>query len=915
MARHIRLRSIWSITYRSLQLLLILHCITCRGETLDEEQVHFTLDSEPITGNDEHHDFAPASFTKTELEFYRQKVKGFFNFALDKYLERGYPYDEIRPLSCVPKTRNFDNSNDLVTNDVLGNFTTTLIDSLTTVAIIGDRERMKELVDLVVSTYDNFAIDSVVQVFETTIRVVGGLMSTHLYITDPRKKVYLGDEYDGESLLRLARDMADRLLPAYMTKTGLPVPRVNLLTKFYGLTTELVNENNAAGMASPMFEFTMLSYLTGDQKYERIARYAFDKVWSMRSARNLLPMSFNPQDRHFYSTMTGTGASVDSFFEYALKGAVLFDDEALYDIWTQSYDALNIDTRGDWFYYNVDSNSGGIFTRWIDSLSGFFPGVQTLHGDLDDAVPKHLMFLKLWDTFGGIPERWGFNINRLLPGNSGAMAHASRKMQAQSSRDADLLRNVDLHNLTAIREANEMLKQVNTPLEWYPLRPEFIESTYFLYRATRDPLYLQIGARIARDLETRFMGPCGFAGFQDIYNGKPQDRMESFVLSETLKYLYLLFDEGNELHSTRDNTVFSTEGHPMWLLPEVKRRYKTEGTFTDPWWIQHLAECEREEIAYLERRQNHGGDAAGGNMFFKFAKRLLRGTLPSTEDEPGAGAGTDNSTLAAEAPDAALAAETTRRAPATCPVYTPPSLEGPAHAQWLYSPLLSGYSRLFEIEERFGDTLVPPLWNRDLGPELRREGLQVGLAPGPGRTAASAAIELDPAFYARWADPRGSRCRRAATSESVDLYFVSNGDADTDGAGEARLEPPVVHRNNRTVASTSFLGRHKLRVEKVSPGQVDTHGDTVQSAQFEGADRVDTLSSKCDATAALYTPTTLYVAGRLDGIAIPKGYAVELPFRDLFPEDRDVAGSSLGLNAQRQLLLDCTPIVNIRVVQ
>ena len=223
--------------------------------------------------------------------------------------------------------------------------------------------------------------------------------------------------------------------------------------------------------------------------------------------------------------------------------------------------------------------------------------------------------------------------------------------------------------------------------------------------------------------------------------------------------------------------------------------------------------------------------------------------------------------------------------------------------QWSYSPLLSGYDQLFEIEERFGETLVPPLWNR----EVRHGGVLDSEHP--------AAIELDPAFYARWADPRQSRCRRAATSESLDLYFVSNSDAGSDGTDtDTRVEPPVVHRANRTVGSTSFQGRHKLRVEKVMPGQVDTHGDNVTSAMFEGVDRLDTLSDKCNTTAAMYTPTALYIARRLDGVAVPHDYAVELPFVDLFPEGRDVATSSLGLNGQGQLMLDCTPIVNIRVV-
>ena len=79
------------------------------------------------------------------------------------------------------------------------------------------------------------------------------------------------------------------------------------------------------------------------------------------------------------------------------------------------------------------------------------------------------------------------------------------------------------------------------------MRPEFIESTYYLYRATKDPMYLQIGERVLNLLGDRYKAPCGLSGLQDVRTAERQDRMESFVVGETLKYLYLLFDTKDEI--------------------------------------------------------------------------------------------------------------------------------------------------------------------------------------------------------------------------------------------------------------------------------------------------------------------------------------------------------------------------------
>lgn len=85
--------------------------------------------------------------------------------------------------------------------------------------------------------------------------------------------------------------------------------------------------------------------------------------------------------------------------------------------------------------------------------------------------------------------------------------------------------------------------------EGYPLRPEFIESVLFLYQATKDPHLLMIGADVVDSIYHSARTECGYATIKSVSDHTIEDRMESFFLAETLKYLYLLFDEDNFMHN------------------------------------------------------------------------------------------------------------------------------------------------------------------------------------------------------------------------------------------------------------------------------------------------------------------------------------------------------------------------------
>jgi mannosidase alpha-like ER degradation enhancer 1 len=166
------------------------------------------------------------------------------------------------------------------------------------------------------------------------------------------------------------------------------------------------------------------------------------------------------------------------------------------DVWDDAYAAIMRYARSKdgYWYQTVNMHSGDAAYFTVDSLSAFWPGLQVLAGDVQNAIKLHMIYYNLWKQHSGMPEVYDTNYK-----------------QATSHQ--------------------------------YPLRPEFIESTWYLYRATQDPFYLDVGERVLFDLTTRAKVECGLTGIKDLRSNKRDDRMEWFALSETLKYLYLLFDE------------------------------------------------------------------------------------------------------------------------------------------------------------------------------------------------------------------------------------------------------------------------------------------------------------------------------------------------------------------------------------
>ncbi|VDO07850.1 unnamed protein product [Rodentolepis nana] len=432
-------------------------------------------------------------------------IREMFAFGYHNYIKHAYPEDELDPIHCRGRGHDHTDPNNLNVNDVLGDYQLTLVDSLDSLVIFGNTSEFKRAVKLVTESL-SFNTPVVVQIFEANIRILGGLLSAHLLITDPLMR--LGDirpENYNDELLILARNLCDRLLIAFKgTPSGIPFPRVHLGWR----SVETLGRKNTclAGAGSMLLEMGTLSVLLQDPRYATAARNAVITLWKHRAkSTGLLGTDIDIYSGEWTNFMSGVGAGQDSFYEYLLKSGILFNDSEMMRMFNESlvsirqrlckdFDEMNCscyDASQHRIYWNVNMFTGDLLNAWVDSLQSAWPGILTLAGELSDAKCQHKLHLAIWQKFGLPPERFNLLLN-------------------------------------------------TSELAFYPLRPEFAESTYYLYRATKDPFYHRIGAMIVDNLNRYTRARCGFATIHNIEDMSQEDRMESFFLSETLKYLYLV---------------------------------------------------------------------------------------------------------------------------------------------------------------------------------------------------------------------------------------------------------------------------------------------------------------------------------------------------------------------------------------
>ena len=423
-----------------------------------------------------------------------KEVKAEFQHAWNGYKQYAWGNDDLKPLS--KSYHNWYSEPLLMTP----------VDALDTMYLMGSTAEADKTRKYITDTL-NFNKDIDVQNFEITIRLLGGLLSAY-QITGDRK------------LLAMADDLGTRLLPVFNSPTGLPYRYVNLRT---GKTRGEVS--NPAETGTLIIEFGTLSKLTGKPIYYEKAKRALAETYQRRSKLGLVGTNINVNTGEWTNPDTHISAEIDSYYEYLLKCAVLFEDRDCQLWWEDSITKINsyladeVDVKkgnnellaGLW-YGHADMNTGKRTATTTGALDAFFPAVLAMDGDLNRAKALQNSMFKMWKVNGIEPEVYNYK--------TGEVEHAG-----------------------------------------YPLRPEIVESTYYLYQYTKDKKYLEMGEQMWRDFVKYCRTDVGYAHLKSVVTKEKSDAMQSFLFAETFKYFYLLFAPESPLEFKK--VVFNTEAHPI----------------------------------------------------------------------------------------------------------------------------------------------------------------------------------------------------------------------------------------------------------------------------------------------------------------------------------------------------------------
>ncbi len=402
--------------------------------------------------------------SETEREAFAKLVKAEFVHAWNGYKKYAWGHDALKPLSKSYR--------DWYAHSLY----MTPLDGFDTMILMGLEKEKEEAKKLILSEL-RFDHDMPVQVFEVTIRVLGGLLSAYQLDGDPK-------------FLQLAEDLGQRMLPAFNSPTGMPYRMVNLKT---GETDDHLN--NPAEIGTLQLEFGLLSKLTGNPVYYDKAKKACTALFEHRSDIGLVGTVINVNTGEWVETGSHISGMIDSYYEYLLKCGLFFDDADYLAMWNASIGPVNqylLDTAetGLW-YSHVDMHTGKRLKTQFGALDAFMPALLALGGDIETAKAVQESCYKMWTTFRIEPEQIDYTKMEILSG-------------------------------------------------YYVLRPENIESATYLYHHTGDRKYFEMGKTMFESIVKYCRTEEAYAELSDVSTMTKTDGLESFFFAETLKYAYLL---------------------------------------------------------------------------------------------------------------------------------------------------------------------------------------------------------------------------------------------------------------------------------------------------------------------------------------------------------------------------------------
>ncbi|KAK7329734.1 hypothetical protein VNO77_23911 [Canavalia gladiata] len=461
----------------------------------NDEKVNFTKD---ISVEDD-----PISIQR------RDKVKEAMLHAWTSYEKYAWGSDELKPKSMIGV-------------DNFGGLGATLVDSLDTLFIMGLDDQFKRAREWIAESL-HFNKNTEISVFETTIRVLGGLLSAYDLSGD---KVFL----------EKARDLADRLLPAWDTPSGIPYNRINLARGSTNNPAWTRGNSILADSGSEQLEFIALSQRTKDPKYQLKAEKVIKELYRSFPEDGLLPIYIDPLTGTKSNGAITFGAMGDSFYEYLLKA------------WIQG-------------------NKTEVVTFYREMWEKSMKGLQSL---IRKSTPSSFSYIpeKLGNSlFDKMDELACFAPGMLALGSSGYGSEEADKFMSLAEELAWTCYNFYQSTPTKLAGENYYFREgedMEVGTSWNIQRPETIESLFYLWRFTGNKTYQEWGWNIFQAFEKNSRIETGYVGLKDVTTGDKDNMMQSFFLAETLKYLYLLFSPPSVI--SLDEWVFNTEAHPLRIV-------------------------------------------------------------------------------------------------------------------------------------------------------------------------------------------------------------------------------------------------------------------------------------------------------------------------------------------------------------
>ncbi|KAF8551641.1 glycoside hydrolase family 47 protein [Imleria badia] len=472
---------------------------------------------------------------------HQKDVVNLFVTSYQAYNASAWGHDELLPI-----TKSYQ--------DDLNGWGASISDALGTMWLMGFHDWFQDAVNYVATVdFSTPRTGTTVNLFETTIRHIGGLLSAY--------------ELSGKNnsvLVQKAEQVAQQLAYGWIGNNSIPYVQVDFATQ-----TPVVETESLAGSGTLTMEWNRLSLYTNNDTYRQLAEKS---VQSMIKLPGVLPgmpaMYVDPSTGTSVGSYVTWGSGCDSFYEYLIKYPRLTNtDDNSYFHQNTLEGTLRRPARSAFLIVSVHQNSTvGNWTYLADSDDGqilhvgshlacFYGGNWILGGKLTNNDTIFNIGLQLtdacWNTYAGTATRIG--------PEGFAYISSDGNYTGGSPPTADQMAFYNEHGYYITGSD-------------YIMRPEVLESNFYAWRATGNTKYLDNAASAIQSFQKYLPTTVAYTGISDVNNvnsAKIND-MESFWFGEVLKYLYLTFDDPNRI--SLDKYVFNTECHPF-EAPTAKSGY------------------------------------------------------------------------------------------------------------------------------------------------------------------------------------------------------------------------------------------------------------------------------------------------------------------------------------------------------